>query len=246
MYNLYRLWYNIFSSKRIICMHEHHRDRLRDKAVKDVSLLTDVELLEIILFGCIPRRNTNELAHKLIHEFGSIASVFSANPEHLATIDGIGPTTAAHIAALNRILCCIEERNDLFPKFFSFNEICAPLVEFFKGYKEEVFLAFFLDKKQKILARKIVLGHETYSVEIDLNDFAKQIVMMKPAFVAIAHNHLFGGTTPSEFDDVATQKIAVVAELNGAVLLDHLVVCQDKVYSYYYDHRFELLNINKD
>lgn len=224
-------------------MHEHHRDRLREKALKDITLLNDYELLELILFGCIPRRNTNDIAHRLIDEFGSIKAVFSANPEMLARVDGVGMTTAAHIAALARVIGEIEKKEDIFPKKFTFKTICAPLIDFFSDYREEVFIGFFLDKRQNIISHKMIFGHETYQVEIDLTELSRQLMLLKPSYLVISHNHLSGNATPSAADDVATQKIAMVAQLSGVIFLDHLIVSKDKVYSYYYDgHLSSLLS----
>ena len=223
-------------------LHEHHRDRLREKAIKDISVLNEYELLELILFGAIPRRNTNDVAHRLIDEFGSIRSVFAASPETLMKVEGIGPTTAAHIAAMNCALNAISEKEDEFPTDFSFSSIKQPLVDYYKRFKEEVFIVFFLDKKQRILSRKAIYGHSAVQVDIDLNDLARQLILIKPAYIAVAHNHLSGNVSPSADDDVATQKLSMVASLNGASLVDHLIVCGDKIYSYYYDNRLEKIN----
>ena len=220
-------------------MHEHHRDRLREKAVKDISLLNEYELMELILFGCIPRKNTNDIAHRLIDEFGSIKAVFAANPEMLSRIEGVGITTAAHIAALSRVMGQVDEIKDIFPKKFEFKTVRAPLIEYYAPFKEEVFIAFFLDKRQNVISHKMILGHQTYQVEIDLGELSRQILLLKPAFVVVAHNHTSGNPTPSEADDAATERIALVTKLNGAALLDHIIVAKDKVYSYHFDNRLE-------
>ena len=220
-------------------MHENHRDRLREKALKDVTLLSDYELLELILFGVIARKNTNDVAHRLIDEFGSIKAVFSTRAELLERVEGVGKITAAHIAAVGRAMDRIGEKKDVFPEFFSFDKIKKPLIEFYEPYREEVFMIFFLDKKQRILSRKMIYGHSVGEVAIDLNDLSRQIVLNKPEFVVIAHNHMSGNTTPSEADDIATQKISLVLALNGAALLDHIIVSKNKVFSYYYSKRID-------
>ena len=222
-------------------MHEHHRDRLREKAVKDVSLLNDYEILELILFGVVPRRNTNDTAHRLIDEFGSLEAVFAAKPEMLMCIEGVGKTVAAHIAAINSVLSAVVEREDAFPKTFTFTDVRQPLIKFFRNMKEEALLVFYLDKNQKIISRHSIYGHKSYEVDIDLNEFSRMILINKPAYIVVVHNHLSGNVSPSGEDDSATQKFAAAALLNGASLIDHIIVSKDKIYSYYYDRRLDAI-----
>ena len=222
-------------------MHEHHRDRLREKAIKDISLLNDYEILELILFGVIPRKNTNDTAHRLIDEFGSLEAVFAANPEMLTCVEGVGKTVAAHIAAINRCFISVVGRDDAFPKKFIFSEMRKPLIDFFKNLHEEALLVFFLDKKQSVISRRMIYGHDSYKVDIDMNEFSRMILINRPAYIAIAHNHLSGHVSPSDEDDAATQKFAAAAFLNGAGLIDHIIVGKDKIYSYYYDRKLEAI-----
>ena len=227
------------TDKQGFYMHEHHRDRLREKALKDVSLLNDYELLELILFGVVPRRNTNDIAHRLIDEFGSLKAVFTASPKLLENVKGVGRITAAHISAMGSVIERIGETEDRFPEFFSFETIKQPLIDYYKPYREEVFMVFFLDKKQKITSRRTFYGHNMSEVVIDLNELSRQIVLNKPDFIVICHNHLSGNTAPSRADDVATQKICLISSLNGSALLDHIIVSKENVFSYYYEKRLD-------
>ena len=220
-------------------MHEHHRDRLREKAVSDISLLNEYEMLELLLFGVVPRKNTNDIAHRLIDQFGSINAVLSAKPDMLMLIEGVGKTVAAHIAALNSVFRSVCEMRDEFPDSFVFTKISKALIDFFKPLGEEAMVVFLLDKNHKIISRRVFYGTNSYQVEIDLNEFSKMILINRPALVAVAHNHLSGNVSPSPRDDSATLKFATAAMLGGATLLDHIIVSKDKVYSYYYDHKIE-------
>ena len=76
-------------------MHDGHRARLKNKRIAaGPDILTDHELLEMLLFFSIPQKNTNELAHQLINTFGSIEKVLSADYYALQTVPGIGPASA--------------------------------------------------------------------------------------------------------------------------------------------------------
>ncbi len=220
-------------------MHEHHRDRLRVKALKDVKTLSKYEQLELLLFSVVPRKNTNEIAHRLIDEFGSVQRVLQASPDMLVNIEGVGEKTAAFLVTLGSVYSQFSKDEIEFPKFFNFADIRQPLIKLFSPYTEEVFVTFFLDSRQKIISQKTIFGHSTKSVDIDLNDFSKQVVLNNAKSVVIAHNHLGSSPEPSTQDDITTEKICVILSLMGVPLIDHIIVAGEKVYSYYYDNRLD-------
>ena len=66
-------------------IHDGHRDRMRDKLIKNgEEVLHDHEILEMLLYHSVPRKDTNELAHRLIEHFGSLSGVFSASVDALS------------------------------------------------------------------------------------------------------------------------------------------------------------------
>ena len=94
-------------------IHSGHRQRLRNRFIENgLDGFNDHEILELILFYCIPRKDTNELAHKLLDHFGSLSAVFNASVEQLMVVDGISTSAAVFITMiapvcrkLRRIFC---------------------------------------------------------------------------------------------------------------------------------------------
>ena len=84
-------------------MHEGHRKRMYEKLKNNDGLL-DHEILEILLFNAVPRKNTNPIAHNLLNTFGSLGGVFNATHRQLVTVDGVGESVAAYLK-------CIAECN---------------------------------------------------------------------------------------------------------------------------------------
>ena len=90
-------------------IHKDHRQRLRDKFILAIeegnvdNVLQDHELLELLLFTAIPRKNTNDIAHYLMDEFGSISSVIDADKEHLEKIHGMGENAAVTIKLISTL-----------------------------------------------------------------------------------------------------------------------------------------------
>ena len=77
-------------------IHSGHRQRLRKTALEaGIDELSDIQALELLLFYAIPRRDTNELAHRLINHFGSYSAVLNADYHKLLEVDGIGKNAAS-------------------------------------------------------------------------------------------------------------------------------------------------------
>lgn len=84
--------------KEVVIMHEDHRKRVKERFLKDgIENMPDHEVLELLLFFSIPRKDTNALAHELIEHFGSLNCVLEASADDLMQVNGIGETSAALI-----------------------------------------------------------------------------------------------------------------------------------------------------
>ena len=80
-------------------MHSGHRSRMRQRVQsKGFEGLEPHEIIEYLLFYVIPRRDVNELAHRLIERFGSVSGVLNAEIPDLTSIPGVGPRTARWLA----------------------------------------------------------------------------------------------------------------------------------------------------
>jgi hypothetical protein len=79
--------------------HYHgHRDRLRARfAEAGGDALPDYELLELVLFRAIPRRDVKPIAKELIRRFGSFAEVLAAPPGRLIEVEGIGESVVTDL-----------------------------------------------------------------------------------------------------------------------------------------------------
>ena len=76
-------------------MHDGHRQRMKERFLKEgLDNFDEIQVLEFLLFYCIPQGDTNPLAHRLLDQFGSLAQVLEAPISELRKVDGIGPHTA--------------------------------------------------------------------------------------------------------------------------------------------------------
>lgn len=213
-------------------MHEGHRKRMIDKLLFNKEALTDHELLEILLYYCIPRKNVNETAHRLLESFGSLKNVLQADQAALCAVDGIGEHSAAFFITLNEIQSRIHDDANRIPELISYESCKSYLINSFRGLKEEKFIALFLSKTGEVLYRKIFCSHSEYMVNIDVSALFTGLPLRKPASVIISHNHLSGKAVPSASDDDATEKIYLSLKLNKISLNDHIIVADENTYSY--------------
>lgn len=213
-------------------MHEGHRKRMIDKLLSDPSVLSDHELLEILLFFSIPRKNVNETAHNLLDCLGDLNNVMRCDGTTLSGIDGIGKRSATMFVLINEIYNRIQNSTGKKEPLSSYDITRKYLINSFRPLKEEYFLALYLDKQRILKFRRSFSSHSEHMVNIDLSDLQKGLTTQKPYSVIIAHNHLSGSAKPSLFDDEATERITAVLNINGVLLDDHIIVAGDNTYSY--------------
>jgi DNA repair protein RadC len=224
-------------------LHKGHRNRMFERFLKNSDSIQDHELLELILFGVLPRIDTNPIAHRLLNFFGSLDAVFSASPKALASVGGVGEKCAAHLFAMGKVVNRVLESRQFKKnyKFDSFDKIKNKVIDDFEGVFEELFKIYLLDDKFNLLTTLVFSNKKMFSVEIDPRVLANVIAIHKPKQLIIAHNHPSGQVLPSKEDDYASKKAQVLCSLHGVTLLDHVIVSGKKAYSYYRENRLEVI-----
>lgn len=208
-------------------IHTGHRERLRRQfLMTGAEGLSDINILELLLFYGIPQRDTNPIAHRLLERFGSLAGVFSASTEDLVRQGGLGEYAAAlirltaEIARMQQIqrteerfLCTTEEYGDyLLPHFF--------------GLTEETVYLLSLDGKCKPLACNRLFTGSVNSASLSIRLVVECALRTKATSVVLAHNHPSGIAVPSQEDIKSTRAIAEALEPLNVLLLDHIVVAE--------------------
>ena len=223
-------------------LHEGHRERIINKFIEFPNAFNEHELLEIFLFSAYPRKDTNELAHRLIAAFGSIKAVFRASPEQLMTVKGVGKAVAAKIVLHAKLMqqIAIADKDAEDTAFTSFENTKKEITALFRGLKGEKFYFYLLNDKFKSVFR---LEYSGISNEVltDTAEIARAMSLHKAKFALMAHNHPSGSAEPSEADDLATKKFLIVCDLHGVKLIDHIIAAGDNVYSYFSSGRLNYI-----
>ncbi len=224
-------------------LHAGHRNRMLQKVLKNPEMFSDYELIEVLLFSAIPRKNTNDIAHRLLQTFGTLERVFNATAQELISVEGVGEKTAAQFVLFGQLIKRIKNSASVKESFGTFEAVKDFLVNYFREERYEILLLILLDKNRKVLTKIEYTDVRKTSVSADMPEIANAIALHKPLFAIMAHNHPGGSPVPSEDDDLTTKKVNVLCQMHGVNLLDHIIVAGDRLFSYYHSHKLE--NIKK-
>lgn len=210
-------------------IHDGHRQRLRERFVAEgLDNFTDVQVLELLLFYCIPRKDTNELAHLLLERFGSLSQVMETRVEDLMKVPGIGYNTALFLTlvpASGRYYATNRMQNVTILK--DTEDCCQYLLPRFDGRAIETVFMLCLDAKRKVLCCQQVGEGSVNSAGVPIRRMVEMALAANATTVVLAHNHPSGLALPSYEDILTTKRIAAALDAVEIVLADHIVVADD-------------------
>ena len=206
-------------------LHDGHRQRLIQRCLEeDLDNFEPHNVLELLLFYAIPRKDTNELAHVLMDTFGSLKGVFDAPYEELIKVTGIGPNTAALlklVPSLTRTYYSSEARSIILDTSEKSGEYFLP---YYIGQTEEVVRLACLDAGGKVISNQILHRGSANAAEVNLRKIVNIALRNNAMGVILAHNHPGGLPLPSEEDVATTKSIREALIPMGILLMDHIIV----------------------
>lgn len=216
--------------------HDGHRQRMIERLIQ--GTLKDHEYLEGLLYFSIARRNTNDIAHRLLARFGDINGVLNASFEELNEVEGVGVRSAELIKIVDRF--CLQYRpysveQDVWPETYEWNSFLAFVKHKYGSVpmERECLDAYLIDSEAKFYGCRRFSGREAFKVVVPSDAFAELLVRERPSGILLVHNHPFGDPEPSAADDETTKCFQDLCELHGSVLCEHLIYAKDGIYSYY-------------
>jgi len=207
--------------------HYHdHRTRLRERFEQaGADALADYELLELLLFRIIPRRDTKPLAKALIARLGDLSAVLAAEPQRIAEVDGAGPAVAAELKVLQAVL---ERAGRAELKQRTVISAWSQLLNYCRmsmaHAPREQFRVLFLDVKNQLIADEVLNEGTVDHAPVYPREIARRALELSAASVILVHNHPSGDPTPSKADVQITKEIVAAADAIGVKVHDHLVI----------------------
>jgi DNA repair protein RadC len=210
--------------------HYHgHRERLRSRLREaGPGALADYELLELILFRAIPRRDVKPLAKSLIARFGSFAEVIAAEPGRLAELEGMSAGAISEFqiveAAAQRFAKGAVKKRLPMGSWSAVIDYCRTSMAF-EG--REIFRILFLDKKNGLIADEVHGAGTVDHTPVYPREVIRRALELSATAIILVHNHPSGDPTPSTQDIKMTLDIIGIAKSLGVAVHDHIIVGRD-------------------
>ena len=211
-----------------------HRARLRERFRKGGSdAMPDYELLELVLFRSIPRKDVKPLARALLDEFGDFNRVLSAPPERLAKVSGLGIASVTDLkiveAAAHRMARAKILQNHVISSWDAVLDYCHTTMS---HRDTEQFRILFLDRKNILIADEEQARGTVDHVPVYPREVAKRALELNASALILVHNHPSGDPTPSDEDITMTNRIQQACDALGIALHDHLIVGKSREISF--------------
>lgn len=220
------------SDKTCSNIHEGHRKRLRESYIKSngSDALRDHQLLELLLFYAIPRRDVNPLAHRLVNRFGSLRGVLEASFSELAE-EGVSQSTAILIKLVGDInfrAKIADAAGKQLKNIDDAMDFCSALIA---EEREEVCLAVCLNAKSAVTYSEIVGRGNSSETPFSLRRIVEIALAQKSNAIIIAHNHPSGDPKPSALDIENTRRLRLLLNEVGIDMQEHIIVCSSACYA---------------
>ena len=216
-------------------LHEGHRERLRARFLAEgLDGFEDHQVLELLLFFAIPRRDTNEMAHLLLRRFGSLAAVLEADPVDLARAEGIGAAAATLLALVSPLArrYLVDRVRDGRQVLDTTEKAAQFLVPFLAGRAEEVVYLVCLDTRCRVIVPALLAEGGLDKAHVEPRQAVELALRHRAHSVVLAHNHPTGHAKPTTADHRATQALVAAFQPIGIALRDHIIVAGEEWYSF--------------
>ncbi|MCI2059191.1 MAG: DNA repair protein RadC [Oscillibacter sp.] len=210
-------------------VHDGHRQKMRLRYLTGgLDGFADHEALELLLFYAIPRRDTNETAHRLLERYGSLLGVLSAPAEDLEKVEGVGESAAVFLRLIPDVWRKAKLSGDGRDIILNSTEKAgAYLIQRFSGEHSEIVYQLCLDRKGKLLACKRLGEGGADNAELNIRRLVENALLTNASAVILSHNHPSGIALPSREDYAATQRVQEALRTIGVPLVDHVIVADN-------------------
>lgn len=218
--------------------HENdgHRARLRERFMKEgASGFQDHEVLEMLLYGSVARKDTNKLAHNLITKFGGFEGVINASPEQLMTVKGVGTVTACNLAILQEVMRRYKRSERVKSKLTGLASIIKYEQTSISDSLYERMVVVYVDGSTTFLQDEEFTSNSTQQIYVDIKKIVATAMRLNAEGVILFHCHSNAPCKPSDDDKHYTEKLYFALAPMNIALLEHMIF--NKQGDYYSFHQ---------
>ncbi len=206
--------------------------RPRERLIRQgVAVLSDAELLAIVLHKGTRQENVMEISNRLIAKYG-LVQLSSCSLSELQMIKGIGEVKAAQVLASFELGRRHAIGNCVDRCFSSSKEVFAYFLPKLSWLKKEYFIVVHLDTRNRMIKEEVITVGILDSLIIHPREVFRSAVKESAYALIFVHNHPSGDAAPSVEDQQITQQLAKAGELFGISVLDHVIIGKDSYYSF--------------
>ena len=214
-------------------LHDGHRERMRKRfrEAKGFDGFEEHQILEMILFYAIPRRDTNEMAHLLINRFGNIAKVMNASYDELMEFSFINENAATLLKMLPSLISVYYNANSSGIIYDDTQKMHKLFEPYFAGLDHEELRVACFTPELELITNECVCSGTLTEASVDIRKLMAIVIKSNSSNIVIAHNHPKGDPTPSPQDIRLTKDITKAMKTIGVTLLDHVIVGERRTIS---------------
>ncbi len=206
-------------------MSEGRRQRVKDKVRRaGLDALASHEIVELLLYPFIPRKDTSPLARTLLKEFGTLRALFSAKESDLLAVKGMPPNAAFYFSEFTKIVTVLRSENVIKKIITNIEEAMSFFYDLLSLRPTEAVYILCLDIKRKVVEVQKISEGEAAGSDLNLRKIAETAIKTRASYIILGHNHPSGETLPSAEDIAATATAQSFLENIGVGLLDHIIV----------------------
>jgi DNA repair protein RadC len=213
---------------------EGHRARMRTRLLSaGPDALADYELLEMVLFLALPRRDTKAIAKLLMARFGSFAAAIAAPLNDLRAIEGMGEAGTAALKTVQAAALRLSRAEVINrPVLGNWDRLMDYLSAVLARERVEQFRVLFLDTRNRLLADEAQATGTVNHTPVYPREVVRRALELQATALILVHNHPSGDPTPSRDDVEMTQEVKRAAAALSIVLHDHIVIGNGRHYSF--------------
>ena len=206
-----------------------HRDRLRERFASDGGeTMPDYELLELLLFQIIPRRDVKPLAKQLIARFGSFAETLAAPIEHLQEFNGMGEASALALKSIYAAAKRMGKQQVLNKSALGHQQAVLEYCRTAMAYEaKEQFRILFLNNKNILIADEVQQVGTVNHTPVYPREVIKRALELSATAIILVHNHPSGDPAPSRDDIEMTKKLREAGKAVGVAVHDHMIIARN-------------------
>ncbi|HGY9624064.1 DNA repair protein RadC [Pseudomonas juntendi] len=201
-------------------------ERPREKLLqRGAAVLSDAELLAVLLGSGVAGRNVLDLARGLLAHFGGLRQFLEAGREAVLREPGMGPVKYAQLQALLEIgRRYLGESIEREPALESPASVRRYLKSMLRHEVSEVFGCLFLDTKHRPIAFEILFRGTVNRADVYPREVVRRSLLHNAAALILCHNHPSGNSEPSQDDVHLTVSLKRGLALIDVRVLDHIII----------------------